>query len=206
MTLTSKQVQEKYNRYSYFYNFFEWLPEKLLLGKWRKPFLKNVKGKILEIGVGTGKNLPHYNYNKVDLTAIDISEGMLIKAEGFAKNNKYPVKFQLVEQEKLPFKDDFFDYVIMTFVLCSVPDQEKMLQEIKRVVKKRGKIILIEHMLSKNKLIALFEHLHNPITRFLFGFNVNRKTVDSIKRCGLKIKKEKNLAFFDVFKELEVTK
>ncbi|PIN88001.1 methyltransferase type 11 [Candidatus Woesearchaeota archaeon CG10_big_fil_rev_8_21_14_0_10_32_24] len=206
MSLTGKQVQKKYNRYSTVYDLLEWLPEKMLLGKLRKPFLENIKGNVLEIGVGTGKNLPYYNYNKVDLTAIDISQGMLHKAKKVAKENKFPVNLQLVEEEKLPFKDNTFDYVVMTFVLCSVPNQHKMLYEMKRVVKKEGKIVLLEHMLSKNKIIAFFEHLHNPITKALVGVNINRKTIDSIRECGLKINKEKNIALKDVFKELEVQK
>ena len=206
MSLTGKQVQKKYNRYSTVYDLLEWLPEKMLLGKLRKPFLENIKGNVLEIGVGTGKNLPYYNYNKVDLTAIDISQGMLHKAKKVAKENKFPVNLQLVEEEKLPFKDNTFDYVVMTFVLCSVPNQHKMLYEMKRVVKKEGKIVLLGHMLSKNKIIAFFEHLHNPITKALVGVNINRKTIDSIRECGLKINKEKNIALKDVFKELEVQK
>jgi len=90
--------------------------------------------------------------------------------------------------------------------LCSVPDPVKALKEMKRVCKKNGKIIMIEHMLSKHKLIAFFEHLHNPITRFLFGFNVNRKTDENVKKAGLKIKKIQNMAFFDVFRKIEAKK
>ena len=94
----------------------------------------------------------------------------------------------------------------LVLVLCSVSNQEKMLHEMKRVVKINGKIILLEHVLSKNKLIAFFEHLHNPITRFLFGFEINRDTINSIKKSGLKIVKEKNIGLVDIFKELVVKK
>ena len=206
MGLSPDQVKRKYNAYSFFYNFIEWPIERLSISKWRNNLLKNVHGKVLEIGVGTGKNLRYYDYDKINLTAIDISKGMLKKAKKLASKEKYPVNLQLVDEEKLPFKDNSFDYIVITFVLCSVSNQEKMLHEMKRVVKINGKIILLEHVLSKNKLIAFFEHLHNPITRFLFGFEINRDTINSIKKSGLKIVKEKNIGLVDIFKELVVKK
>ncbi len=206
MALTQKQVYKKYNRFARFYDFLEMPIEKGYFSKWRKSILKNVQGKVLEIGVGTGKNLPYYNYNKVNLTAIDISAGMLERARNKIKKNNLPVKLKLIKTEKLPFKDNYFDFIIMTFVLCSVADPMITLSEMKRVLKKNGRIILLEHLLSKNKLIAFWEHLHNPLTKHLFGFNVNRDTMKNIKKAGLKIVKEKNLAFYDVFKEIEVRK
>ncbi|MBT4805214.1 class I SAM-dependent methyltransferase [Candidatus Woesearchaeota archaeon] len=206
MTLSQNQIKKKYNRFSLFYDLVEWPIEKLLFSKWRKKLLKNSKGKVLEIGVGTGKNLSYYNYHKIDLTVIDISKGMLNRAKEKAKKHDFPVKFKLANSEKLPFEDNSFDYIVCTFVLCSVSDQVKILKEMKRVLKKKGKILFLEHMLSRNKFIAFLEHLHNPITKFLFGFNINRKTIENIKKSGLKIVKDKNIAVKDVFKELEVTK
>ena len=168
--------------------------------------LKKVNGKVLEIGVGTGRNLPYYDYNKVDLTVIDISEGMLNKAREKARKHKFPVKFKLVNSEKLPFKNNSFDQIICTFVLCSVSDPVKILKEMKRVLNKKGKILFLEHMLSKNKIIAFLEHIHNPIMKYLFGYNINRNTIKNIKKSDLKIVKEKDIAMKDVYKELEVTK
>ena len=200
MTLSQNQIKKKYNRFSLFYDLVEWPIEKLLFSKWRKKLLKNSKGKVLEIGVGTGKNLSYYNYHKIDLTVIDISKGMLNRAKEKAKKHDFPVKFKLANSEKLPFEDNSFDYIVCTFVLCSVSDQVKILKEMKRVLKKKGKILFLEHMLSRNKFIAFLEHLHNPITKFLFGFNINRKTIENIKKSGLKIVKDKNIAVKDVFK------
>ena len=111
-----------------------------------------------------------------------------------------------MDAQNLKFKDNSFDYIICTFVLCSVPDPVKTLKEMKRVVKPNGKILMIEHMLSKNKLIAFYEHIHNPITRFLFGFNVNRKTDENVEKAGLKIRKMQNMALFDVFRKIEAGK
>lgn len=204
--LNQNKIKKKYDRFSLFYDFLEWPVEMLLFSKWRKKLLKKTKGKVLEIGVGTGKNLQYYNYNQVNLTAVDISKGMLARAEKKAKKENFPVKFKLVNSEKLPFKENNFDYIVCTFVLCSVSDQIKMLKEMKRVLKKKGKILFLEHMLSKNKIIAFLERIHNPITKFLFGFNINRETMKNIEKSELKIVKERNMALKDVFKELEVIK
>ena len=105
----------------------------------------------------------------------------------------------------MDFEDNSFDYVIATFVFCSVPDPVKGLEEIRRVLKPEGRIILIEHVLSNYKTIAVFEHLHNPITKTFFGFNVNRDTKNNILKAGIKIEEDKELALFDVFRKFTCT-
>ena len=202
---TEKTIR-RYNRFSYIYDLFEKPMEASVFKKWRSELIKPLRGDVLEIGVGTGKNLSYYN-KEAKVTAIDISSGMLSKARNKLKetNNKN-IKLMEMDAQNLKFKNNSFDYVICTFVLCSVPDPVKALQEMKRVCKKNGKIIMIEHMLSKNKFIAFYENIHNPITRFLFGFNVNRKTDENVIKAGLKIIKMKNMAFFDVFRKIEAEK
>ncbi|MBI2151144.1 class I SAM-dependent methyltransferase [Candidatus Woesearchaeota archaeon] len=206
MALTTKEVSLKYDITSFFYDFFEFPIEVLLFRKWRKELLKDVNCKVLEIGVGTGKNLPYYDFYKVKLTAVDISRGMLKKAKNRAETKKYPVTFKLLNSEKLPFKDNSFEYIIVTFVLCSVSNQLETLKEIKRVLEPNGKVLFLEHVLSKNKFIAFLEKMHNPIMKFLTGANINRDTVGSIKKSGLKILSEENLALKDVFKKIVVKK
>ena len=201
--MNDKEVEAKYTRMSRMYNFFEFFPENIMFKRWRRRVLQQPQGKVLEIGVGTGKNLPYYDYSKVDLTAIDISQGMLLYAENLAKKNNYPVKLKLASAQKLPFKDNTFDYIVCTFVLCSVPDPVQALKEMKRVLKKDGKIILLEHVLSKNKLFSTLENLFNPLTTRMMGVHINRDTPWNIKKSGLKLVKEKNLAMRDIFKEME---
>ncbi len=198
------KVQRKYDRFSYFYDWLEESIEKGKFGKWRKELLGNLKGRILEVGVGTGKNLRYYNKN-TEVTGIDLSPKMLGKAKKkLEKLKNKSIKLMQMDAQTLKFKDDSFDYAVCTFVLCSVPDTIKVLKEMKRVVKKNGKILMLEHVLSRYFLIRIFQHLHNPITKTIFGFNVNRDTIRNIKNAGLKIKEEKNLAFFDVFKKIEI--
>ncbi|MFQ5532205.1 MAG: class I SAM-dependent methyltransferase [Candidatus Nanoarchaeia archaeon] len=201
----TKKTQKRYDKFSRIYDILEAPIEKSRFSRWRKTLLKNLKGNILEIGVGTGKNLEYYG-KKAKVTGIDLSPGMLEKAKERKKELGRDFKLIQMDAQNLKFKDNSFNYVISTFVLCSVPDPVKTAKEMKRVCKKNGKILLLEHMLSKYKLIAFFEHIHNPITKTLFGFNTNRKTIENLKKAGLKIKKQENLAFFDVFRKIKAVK
>lgn len=205
MVNETTKTQKRYDRFSRFYDSFESIIERLFFSKLRRDTLSGLKGKILEIGVGTGKNLKYYPLY-AEITGIDISNEMLKKAKekiGFSNKN---VTLLQMDAQQLKFKDNSFDYVIGSFVLCSIPDPVKALKEIKRVIKPKGKIIFIEHVLSKHKLIALWEHLHNPITSRLFGFNVNRDTKKNILSSGINIESDEHLAFFDVFRKFTCNK
>jgi len=181
------------------YDLLEYPFERLLFNKWRRNLFSNLDGRILEIGVGTGKNLQYYP-KEAKVTAIDISPGMLNHAIKKAGRLKRDYSLILMDAEDLGFKENSFDAVVCTFVLCSVPDPVKAINEMRRVCKPNGKIEVIEHMLSKNKIVALLQHIHNPITSYLFGFNVNRDTVSNIKKAGLRITSKKSLALNGVFK------
>ena len=193
------KVQKRYNRFSFFYDYLEYLLERILFTKLRKETLGNLNGNILEIGVGTGKNLLFYG-PKTNITGVDISPKMLNKARQRAGKLNKKINLLEMDAQDLKFKDNSFDYVIGTFILCSIPEPIKALKEIKRVVKPTGKIIFIEHVLSKNKFIAFLEWLHNPITVWLLGLNVNRDTRKNILESGIHITRDENLAFFDVFR------
>jgi len=229
-----QKISKRYDRFSIIYDWIEAPIEKRYYSKWREILLHNLKGEVmrnlpkanfcdakgrahalkcgarplsvLEVGVGTGKNLPYYDPNRVELTAIDINKKMMDRAKERANQLKLKVNFRLIDSEKFPFPADSFDYVVATFVLCSVNNQETVLKEMERVLKPEGKILLLEHVLSKNKLIAFWQQLHNPLTKFLVGFNINRDTVGTIRKIGLKIITEKNLVLKDVFKQLELQK
>lgn len=201
----TERVRGIYDWHSRFYDKTEDLVERMLFSKWRKKYLSLLKGKILEVGVGTGKNLKYYNKN-AKVTGIDFSQGMLNKA--IEKSNKLDKNITLLKMDaqQLDFPDNHFDYVITTFVLCSIPDPVKGLREMKRVLKADGYLISLEHVLSTNLIIALFEHLHNPITRYLFGFNVNRNTLANIEKAGFVIDEDTHLKFGDVFRKFKAKK
>lgn len=180
----TEKIKKRYNRVSKIYDLIEQPMELMALKKWRVEVAKELYGKVLEIGVGTGKNIPYYPEN-VEVTAIDFSEKMLAKARKKAKELNKKVELIEMDAQDMSFPDDTFDTVFTTCVFCSVPDPIQGLKEIKRVCKPGGKIIMIEHVRSEKKVIGPLMDLLNPITVNFYGANINRRTVKNVKKAGL---------------------
>ena len=193
------KVKKRYDRASFIRDSVDYPMEKLYYKRWRKKLLSHLKCDVLEIGIGTGKNLEFYG-NKANVTGIDISKGMLSRARINAKGLGREFNLLIADAQNLMFADNSFDFVIGFLVLCSIPDPVRALKEMARVVKPGGKIILVEHVLSKSMFIALIENMFNPFPKYLFGFEINRDTRRNIEKAGLKMIEDKNLALFDVFR------
>jgi ubiquinone/menaquinone biosynthesis C-methylase UbiE len=179
----SEKIRKRYNRASRFYDILESPMERMSLGQRRIELMKELRGDILEVGVGTGKNIQYYP-DAAHITAIDFSEKMLEKAKvKAAKYNKKVILMQMDAQE-MTFPDNTFDTVFTTCVYCSVPDPVKGLREIRRVCKPNGRIIMIEHVRSEKKLLGLIMDALNPIIVNTYGANINRRTVENIYKVG----------------------
>jgi len=198
----NEKIKRRYNRISGIYEVMD----KMIKEDWRLNLLSNVSGKVLEVGVGTGANLPFYPVNIDLLTGVDFSKGMLKHAQDKVRIKKFSFPVQLVEADiqSLPFPDDSFDYVVSTCVFCSVPDPLIGLQELRRVCKPTGRILMLEHMRSESKGIGFVMDMLNPLTVRLWGANINRKTIKTIEYSGLKIETNKDL-MGDIFRELSVS-
>jgi len=190
----------KYNRISPIYELIDLPLELLFFRRWRKEALSGLSGKVLEVGVGTGKNLKYYPAG-AQVTGIDNSAGMLEiareKAEGMQN-----ITLLLMDAEHLDFPDNTFDYVVTTFVLCTIPDPLKALEEMRRVLKPSGELIALEHLHSSNPIIARFEDLINPFLYFLLGDHTTRHTLRNIEEAGFTILEAEKLAFKDVFRKI----
>jgi demethylmenaquinone methyltransferase/2-methoxy-6-polyprenyl-1,4-benzoquinol methylase len=191
-------IISKYNRVSYVFDIMEIPMEYIWFSKWRKDILPGLSGRVLDVGIGTGKNIPYYS-DECEIVGVDISDMMLSHAKEKATHKDNISLFQM-DAEKLGFEDDSFDYVITTFVLCSIPDPVSALKEIKRVCKPDGMVINLEHMKSDNRTIAFIEDLLNPLTVAMTGVNINRETVENVKKAGLNVVDVKNMALKDVFR------
>jgi ubiquinone/menaquinone biosynthesis C-methylase UbiE len=197
----AKEVKARYDRISVYYDLMELPGEKLLFSRWRRRVFDALDGdNILEVGVGTGKNFDFYPADK-SITAIDFSKGMLEKARRKAQKKELKADLEHMDVEDLQFDDQSFDTVLATFVFCSVGDPIKGLQEVKRVCKRNGKVILLEHVRPATKLLGRLFDLLNPVTVKLIGANINRNTVLNMKMAGLHVVEEENL-FGDVVKLL----
>lgn len=187
-------IKRRYDRIAGIYNTFESPMEALGFKKWRSLVFDRVRGRVLEVGVGTGKNMDYYPKN-ADITAVDFSQRMLDIAESKKKslglNN---VDLKEMDIQNMAFGDNTFDYAVSTFVFCSVPDPIKGLRELKRVLKGNGLALFLEHVRSENPLIGLLMDILNPLVVGTYGANTNRKTVENIRKAGFEIMEEKNLA------------
>lgn len=179
----TEKIRKRYDRASKFYDIFEQPMEMMSLKKWRSEVVKDLKGKVLEVGVGTGKNIPYYPDN-IEATAIDFSEKMLEKAREKAERFNKNINLIHMDAQNMDFPDNTFDRVFTTCVFCSVPDPIKGLKEIRRVCKPDGKIIMIEHVRSEKKVLGLIMDILNPLTVNLYGANINRRTVENIEMAG----------------------
>ncbi|WP_167711780.1 MULTISPECIES: class I SAM-dependent methyltransferase [unclassified Thermococcus] len=200
-----EKTAKKYDRFSKIYDLFESPMEVMAFSKYRKKALSIAKGKVLEIGVGTGKNLPYYPKD-VEVIGIDFSRGMLEKAERRRKElGLKNVKLLLMDAQNLEFEDNTFDTVVSTFVFCTVPDPVKGLKEAYRVLKPGGKAIFLEHMKSESKLLNIPLYLMDPIMKALVGTSMVRETQKNIEKAGFRIEKVEDL-FFDIVRLIVATK
>ena len=198
----TEKIKKRYNRAAKFYDIIENPMEMMALKKWRIELMKELKGKVLEVGVGTGKNIEHYPPN-IDITAIDFSEKMLKKA--YEKAVKFDKKVKLInmDAQNMNFPDNTFDVIFTTCVFCSVPDPILGLKELRRVCKPNGKIIMVEHVRSEKKVLAVIMDILNPIVVNTYGANINRKTLDNVNIAGFINVSSKNL-YSDIVKKIEI--
>lgn len=204
MDINTERIRKRYDRIAYFYDYLEKPMENMVLGKWRKHLFQEVKGKVLEVGVGTGKNIEHY-HDAIEVTAIDFSQKMLLIAEKRAENLGKNVDLRKMDVQCMSFSDDTFDHVIATCVFCSVPNPVKGFAEIGRVLKPQGKVILIEHVRSEEKLLGLLMDVMNPLVVNFYGANINRRTEENIRISNFGQVKVTNL-WGDIVKKFEITK
>ena len=208
MTTESKATEatkKRYNRIAPVYDFMEGLTERSRYSKWREMLWSKVEGSdILEIGVGTGKNFPHY-LKDAEITAIDFSELLLSRAREKARKQGVQVCLQQMDVQNLEFEDNTFDTVVASFVFCSVPDPIRGLMEVKRVCKPEGKVLLLEHVLSANRVLAWLMNLTNPAAVRVVGANINRRTVENVTKSGLRVEQVTDLAA-GIFKLIEARK
>ena len=194
MTTDDILTRKRYNRIAFLYDLMEAPMERLRFAKWRQMVLDRVKGhRVLEVGVGTGKNLRYYP-NDIEITAVDLSPRMLRRAR--RQNEMLGMDARLMEMDvqKLAFQDNCFDTVVATFVFCSVPDPVEGLKELHRVCKPDGRLFAIEHVRPSNWALGVVFDALNPFVVSMMGANINRLTLDNIQTAGWKILAAKKLS------------
>ena len=159
----------------------------------RKQILQSIpfsgEQKILFVGVGTGADLELINYSDLDITAIDYSPDMLGKAKTKFKNST--IKFLEMDAQDMVFEDELFDYVVASLILSVVPNANKCFQEISRVLKHEGKIIIFDKFAPKNKKLSLPKVILRPIISAL-GTDIGRSFEEIIPENNKSLKVEED--------------
>lgn len=198
---STSTVQQRYNRIAPVYDECEWLME-YRVRNWRRDLWEGISGKrVLEIGVGTGKNISFYPKG-AKITAVDFSQRMLERARTKARRLRARVDFRIADVQHLPYPDGSFDVAVATFVFCSVPDPVQGLREVRRVLKPGGQILLLEHVLSRRFLLRPLMKFMDPIATHIWGAHMDRETVTNVRRAGFAEVREAPL-LLDVVKHIE---
>lgn len=183
----ARATQRRYDRQARIYDLTELPQEVLVFGRLRRRLWGEVDGGIaLEVGVGTGKNLP-YHPDSARVVAVDISPGMLRRAVRSARKLGRRVDLLLGDAQHLPFRDGVFDVAVASFVFCSVPDPVAGLREVRRAVRPEGRVYLLEHVRASGRIAGRLMDLANPIAVRLSGANINRDTVANVAAAGVNL-------------------
>ena len=155
----------------------------------RKKVVPLAEGKVLEIGIGSGLNLPFYDKAKIDeIWGLDPSEELSEMAKQVADEESLEVKFISSGAEDIPLPDNYFDCVLVTYTMCTIPEVQRANQEIRRVLKEDGKMIFCEHGEAPDQNIRKWQNRINPFWgKLAGGCNINRKIPSLIQDSGFDI-------------------
>ena len=161
--------------------------EKAGLRTFRERLLAGLTGHVLEIGGGTGANLPYYGPAVGSLTITEPHAPMLRRLERRAGERRPSARILRAPAEDLPFDDHSFDVAVSTLVLCGVDDQPRALRELRRVLRPGGQLLFIEHQRADDTGTARLQDRMNWLNRIVVCCDCNRPTLDSIRAAGFTV-------------------
>jgi ubiquinone/menaquinone biosynthesis C-methylase UbiE len=178
-----EDVTRRYERMARFYDIYDAPMGWMVTGR-RRRLVARATGRVMESGVGTGKNIPYYPED-VEVVGIDVSARMLARAEKRARASGREVRLEVADVTDLPYPDGSFDTTVATSVFCSVADPVGGLRELGRVTKQDGQILLLEHVRPRNRVGGWIADIVSILTKRIFGFDVNRRTEENVSAAGL---------------------
>ncbi len=170
------------------YDFFMSGSERAGLASHRESLLADAAGRVLEIGGGTGANLPFYGAGVQELVITEPEEPMARRLERKLGGYRISTRVLRAPAERLPVEDEGFDCVVSTLVLCTVTSPSSALAEVRRALKPGGQLLFLEHVRSDDPRIALWQdRLRRPWAWFGYGCQCNRPTVQSLREAGFSL-------------------
>jgi ubiquinone/menaquinone biosynthesis C-methylase UbiE len=161
--------------------------EKAGLSAQRERLLAGLSGDVLEIGGGTGANLPYYGPAVTSLTVTEPEPPMLRRLELRAREQHRSATVLRAPAEDLPFEDQSFDAAVSTLVLCGVDDQPRALRELRRVLRPGGQLLFLEHVRAGDDATARLQDRLNWLNRLVVCCDCNRPTLGSIEAAGFTV-------------------
>jgi len=157
----------------------------------RKKVVPLAEGRVLEIGIGSGLNLAHYEPGKVEkVWGLDPSAELRVMAEKNAAEVPFEVEFIGLEAEEIPLDDKSMDTVLVTYTLCTIPEVVRALKGMRRVLKPGGKLVFSEHGRAPDESVRKWQNRLNPIwNKIGGGCHLNRAIPDLISQGGFKVDK-----------------
>ena len=154
----------------------------------RAVLVPQAAGTVLELGIGSGLNLPYYGPAVERVLGVDPSPELLARARRRAQRHSLAVELACRSAEELPWPDESVDTVVTTWTLCSIPNAHQALREAKRVLRPNGRLLFVEHGLSPDAGVEVWQHRLNPLWRRLAGgCNLDRRIDELVRSAGFEI-------------------
>jgi len=170
-------------------------------GPAQRKLFRQMQGNVLHIGVGTGMEIINFPPG-LNITGIDLSPKMLERALWRGKQYQGKIRFCLMNSESLAFPDNTFDTIVTVCVFCTVAHPVQGLKECGRVLKPGGKLLMFEHVMSKNLVYGLSLKFMSLFTGAIEGTRLDRDTVENVRKAGFRVKSEQNV-YLDIVKTIE---
>jgi ubiquinone/menaquinone biosynthesis C-methylase UbiE len=192
--MTVEQIRAIYEGCAPWYDWSQWIFEVLLIGRMRRRLLSRARGRVLEVGIGTGVNLRYYAPSCAIL-GVDLSRPMLERAVQRAHALERQLMVEVMDAEDLALPDQSFDTVVSTLTLCTTPQPVRLLREMRRVCRAEGRVLLLEHGLGTdiwvNRLLSHFA----PGQLARYACHLTRNVADLPEQAGLKVLRTQRRVF-----------
>jgi ubiquinone/menaquinone biosynthesis C-methylase UbiE len=170
------------------YDPFVWLGEMAGMRRRRRTLVSAARGRVVEIGAGTGLNIAHYPDEIAELMLCEPEPAMRGRLARRLQRHARAGRIIDAPAERLPLADESVDTVVSTLVLCTVNDPERALREIARVLRQGGQLLFIEHVRASSRFLAAWQgYLFEPWRRFAGGCCCNRPTGELMRACGFDV-------------------
>jgi ubiquinone/menaquinone biosynthesis C-methylase UbiE len=191
--------QSKWERMSRTYDWTTWADARRF-GAAKRDLFSGMQGRCLMVATGTGSDFQYFPPN-LAITAIDISPGMLARAQKRAAEHKGQLQVEVADVQELPYENGTFDTVATSCTFCSVPNPLRGLRELHRCLKPGGRLLMFEHVRSRIGPVAILQDFMTVVTGH-FGPAMNRDTVGNVLRAGFQLHRDTNVCF-DIVKAIE---